>query len=105
MGDNESKEHVTLDYIKDKQRGVEEVKAASDVMQLVRVFLSKKTDEFEVLQKLYGDDFLSDPSVIKDMSESKDCASVASDRLSKANDNLKQSEEDSKLSRFYSRLL
>lgn len=66
------------------------MKGAGDVMQLVRMFLSKKTDEMEVLKKLYGDEFLTDPSVIRDLSESnRDTASVASDKLSKANDELK----------------
>jgi len=90
-----------LDYVKDKQKGAEEVKAATEIMQLVRLFLSKKTDEMDVFKQLYGEDFLTDPSILKDLSESKDSASVTSDKLSKIHDDLKTSEEDIKLNPFY----
>ncbi|EAR99678.2 transmembrane protein, putative (macronuclear) [Tetrahymena thermophila SB210] len=98
----ESKEHITLDYIKQKQKTVEEIKAATEINQLVRQFLSKKTEELDVFRQLHGEEFLTDPSILKDMSESQgESASVASDKLSKVQEELKQSEEDQKLNKFY----
>lgn len=38
--------------------------------QDLRLLASKKTDEFEILRQIHGDDFLTDTTILKELSDS-----------------------------------
>ncbi|KRW98462.1 hypothetical protein PPERSA_03293 [Pseudocohnilembus persalinus] len=100
----QAKEHLNCDNLKER-KNLKDPKQALQFQQDLRLLVSKKTDEFEILKQIHGEDFLSDATFVKEMSVSArtgDSGSMISDSVSKyGEDTRNQSMNDPKLTKLY----
>ncbi|CAD8100751.1 unnamed protein product [Paramecium primaurelia] len=98
------KQHITEDFLKGlPNRNIQEI---NKYLQSIRLFLSKKTDEYQQHKLELGDDFHFDEKTIREMSRSslEDTASCYSDKLTEIRAHSKrekQKEAERKIEKFY----
>eukprot|EP00825_Cyclidium_porcatum_P040777 TRINITY_DN522_c0_g5_i2.p1 TRINITY_DN522_c0_g5~~TRINITY_DN522_c0_g5_i2.p1 ORF type:complete len:297 (-),score=78.31 TRINITY_DN522_c0_g5_i2:159-1049(-) len=98
----QEKEHITTDVLKEDEKNKKTCKDSLNQLGNLRLLISKKTDEFDMLKQIHGDDFLSDSTIMQELSESVTNAgkSQHSETLSIAQDQLQKKTEESKISKF-----
>lgn len=95
---------MSVDVLREEEKNKKNCKDSVNQLGDLRLLISKKTDEFDVLKQVHGDDFLSDSTVMQEMSENMTSVgrTQRSDNISQLQDQLSKKNEESKITKFSS---